>query len=80
METTQEPTFVLDCRGVSCPMPVIQTADAIQQVQPGQTLLLLSTDPGVEPDMRAWTSRTGHGLLDVSHDGEAYRVLLRRAG
>jgi tRNA 2-thiouridine synthesizing protein A len=79
MDTTQEATFVLDCRGVSCPMPVIQTAEAIEKVQPGETLLLLSTDPGVEPDMQAWTRRTGHGLLGVSHDGEAYRVLLRRA-
>jgi tRNA 2-thiouridine synthesizing protein A len=76
---TEPPAFVLDCKGMSCPLPVVKTAQAIKDIEPGQVLELLATDPGVEPDMRAWTTRTGHELLDIRKDAEVFHVLIRRA-
>ncbi|MGH8999293.1 MAG: sulfurtransferase TusA family protein [Acidimicrobiia bacterium] len=78
MAMTEAPAQVLDCRGMQCPMPIIQTARAIKQVRPGQVLELLATDPGVAPDMTAWTSRTGNELLGITQDGDVYKVLVRR--
>lgn len=80
MHTSEAPAYILDCRGTSCPLPVVRTAQAIKEVEPGQVLLLLSTDPGTEPDLRAWSARTGHGLVDISRDGDVFQVRLRRAG
>jgi tRNA 2-thiouridine synthesizing protein A len=72
---------VLDCKGLQCPMPVIKTAQAIKGIEAGQVLELLATDPGVEPDMKAWTSRTGNELLGIERDGdEVFHVLIRKAG
>lgn len=68
----------LDCTGLSCPMPVIKTAQAIKALAPGKVLELLATDPGVEPDMKAWTTRTGNDLLGIRQDGDVYHVLIRR--
>jgi len=79
METTLKAAATVDCRGTSCPLPVVQTAQAMKDLLPGQVLLVLATDPGVEPDMRAWSSRTGNELIGVEYDGDAYRVLLRRS-
>lgn len=73
-------TQVLDCKGMQCPLPVIKTAQAIKGIEPGQVLELLATDPGVEPDMHAWTSRTGNELLGIERDGDVFHVLIRRAG
>ena len=73
------PAAVLDCVGSSCPLPVVQTSQAIKEIQPGQVLLLLSDDPGVEPDMRAWSTRTGHALLGIEREGSVFQVRLRRA-
>lgn len=70
---------VLDCTGMSCPLPVVKTSQAIKQIQPGQVLELLATDPGVEPDMQAWTGRTGNELLSIAKQGEVFHVLIRRA-
>ena len=56
---------VVDCTGLACPLPVVKTAQAIKNLAPGQVLELLATDPGVEPDMRAWSSRTGNDLLGI---------------
>jgi tRNA 2-thiouridine synthesizing protein A len=71
---------VLDCKGMQCPMPVIKTAQAIKGIEAGQVLELLATDPGVEPDMKAWTSRTGNELLGIDRDGDVFHVLIRKAG
>ena len=70
---------VLDCTGMACPLPVVKTSQAIKKIEAGQVLELLATDPGVEPDMRAWTGRTGNELLGIAKQGEVFHVLIRRA-
>ncbi len=69
----------LDCQGMQCPLPVIKTAQAMKTIAVGEVLELLATDPGVEPDMKAWSSRTGNELVGISNDGGVFHVLLRRA-
>jgi tRNA 2-thiouridine synthesizing protein A len=78
MPMAESVTEVLDCKGMQCPLPVIKTAQAIKGIEPGQVLELLATDPGVEPDMKAWTSRTGNELLGIERDGDVFHVLIRR--
>ncbi len=74
-----QPTSTLDCTGLQCPLPVIKTAQAMKELDVGAVLELLATDPGVEPDMKAWTSRTGNELVDVRQEGNVFHVLLRRS-
>jgi tRNA 2-thiouridine synthesizing protein A len=80
MDDVEVPAQVLDCTGLNCPLPVIKTAQAMKTLEPGQLLELIATDPGVEPDMKAWASRTGNELVSIRSDGGTYHVLLRRAG
>lgn len=70
---------VLDSRDVSCPLPIIQTAQAIKQLASGQTLLVKATDPGFEPDIKAWSSRTGNELVSSERQGNEFHALLRKA-
>ena len=63
---------------MACPIPVVKTSQAIKKMEPGQILELLATDPGVEPDMRAWSRRTGNELLSIGQQGEVFHVLIRR--
>jgi tRNA 2-thiouridine synthesizing protein A len=77
---TEAPAHVLDCKGLQCPLPVIKTAQAIKTIEPGEVLELLATDPGVEPDMKAWTSRTGNELLGIERQADAFHVRIRRVG
>ncbi len=83
-ETVGDPSLpsadrVLDCSGLSCPLPVVKTAQAIKQIEVGQVLELIATDPGVEPDMKAWSTRTGNELLGIGKQDGAFHVLIRRA-
>lgn len=54
----------LDCRGMSCPLPVLKTKKAMDGLASGKVLKLIATDPGSVNDMGAWTRRTGNILLD----------------
>lgn len=73
-------TEVLDCIGMNCPLPVVKTAQAIKKLPAGEMLELLATDPGVEPDMNAWSRRTGNELVSITKDGDVFHVLIRKAG
>jgi len=68
----------LDCLGLFCPMPVLKVRDAIKNMAPGQTLQMLSDDPASEADMKSWTARTGHELVEVDRDGAVFRFVIRK--
>ena len=69
----------LDCLGLFCPMPILKTRDAIRTMAAGQTLEMLSDDPASEADMKSWTARTGHELMEIERDGAVFRFVLRKA-
>lgn len=70
---------VLDVKGSACPIPVVKTAKAMKAMSSGEMLEVLATDPGVEPDMHAWSKRTGNKLVSIDREGDVFRVLLQKA-
>jgi len=71
---------VLDCSGLSCPMPILKTKKTIDAMQPGQVLKLIATDPGSVSDMDAWTRKTGNLLLTSEKDGVKFVFYVQKAG
>ena len=68
----------LDCSGMLCPMPVIKTKKAIDGMEIGEILEMISTDPGAPPDMEAWARQTKHDLLESHDEGGKYRFMIRK--
>jgi tRNA 2-thiouridine synthesizing protein A len=68
----------LDCLGLFCPMPVLKVREAIKTMAAGQTLQMLSDDPASEADMKSWTARTGHELVEIDRDGTVFRFVIRK--
>ncbi len=69
---------ILDCFGLLCPMPIIQTAKKIKELEKGQVLAVLSTDEGIKEDMPAWCRQTGQEYLGMEEDGEIYKVYVKK--
>lgn len=69
---------VLDCTGLLCPIPVIKTSKAIKEIEMGQVLEMVATDPGAPPDMVAWAKQTGHELIDQTASDGTFRFWFRR--
>lgn len=61
---------VLDAKGLACPMPIVRTKGAINEIDTGQILEVHATDKGSKSDIAAWAKATGHELLkDTEEDG-----------
>jgi len=68
----------VDARGLSCPMPIVRTAQAIKPLDPGSIVEVLSTDPGSQKDFVAWCRSTGNELVEQTSDGPIFRYVIRR--
>jgi tRNA 2-thiouridine synthesizing protein A len=69
----------LDCVGLYCPMPIVQTAERIRSLNVGDILEVLGDDQGIEKDMAAWCQTTGNEFLGSEQQDGEYRVYVRRA-
>ena len=70
----------LDVRGLACPMPIVRTKKAIDQIAVGDELVVTATDPGSVPDFKAWTQRTGHTLVSAEEANGEYRFRIQKQG
>jgi tRNA 2-thiouridine synthesizing protein A len=68
----------VDARGLSCPMPIVKTAQAIKTIPSGDLIEVLATDPGSVKDFAAWSRTTGNELVEHSVVDGVYRFVLRR--
>ena len=71
-------TATLDLKGLSCPMPIAKTAQAIRSIEVGQLIESLATDPGAVPDFRAWCTSTGNELVEQTEADGVYRFVIRK--
>jgi len=71
------PDVTLDCRGLSCPMPILKTKKAIGKMKSGQILEILGTDPGTKNDLPAFAKKSGHEYLGEKEDQGFTRFYLR---
>lgn len=68
----------LDCFGLLCPMPIIQTAKKIKVMKVGEVLEVVSTDKGIKEDMPAWCRQTGQQYLGLEEEGEIFKVYVKK--
>ncbi len=68
--------YELDARRMLCPMPVIRTQEKVEQLQPGDTLTVICTDPGAIHDIPAWCRVNGHEILAIRQQEEIFISIL----
>ena len=78
MQQTIQADREVDARGLNCPLPILRTKKALNDMVSGQVLRILATDPASVRDFQAFARQTGHELLThVEHDG-VFTFLLKR--
>lgn len=70
---------VLACEGLACPMPIVKTKKAIEEMKAGEVLEVRATDQGSVADLQSWARRTGHQYIGLKEEGKVYRHFLRKA-
>jgi tRNA 2-thiouridine synthesizing protein A len=79
MASSLAPPRIVDARGTACPVPILELARALRTLSAGEAVVLLATDPTVEPDVRAFCAATGHILLSLENANGEYRAHLRKS-
>lgn len=70
---------VLDAKGLSCPMPIVKTKKALDDIGAGQVIEVQASDKGSTADIQAWAKNTGHQYLGTIEEGSTLRHYVRKA-
>ncbi|KAB2439824.1 sulfurtransferase TusA family protein [Bacillus luti] len=70
---------VLDCKGLSCPMPIVRTKKIMDTLEPGQVIEVEATDKGSKADIESWANNVGHQYLGTRIEGDVLKHYLRKA-
>lgn len=68
----------LDASGLACPLPIVKTKKALNDMTSGQVLKIVSTDRGSIADMAAFAEQTGNPLLSSSEEGGKYVFMMKK--
>ena len=74
-----ETTTILDARGLKCPLPILKTKKALNSLESGDTLQLISSDPGSVKDIDAFCKQTGNELLQNSAESGEFTFIIRKS-
>lgn len=73
-----EATATLDARGLNCPLPILKTKKALNALQSGDTLRLISSDPGSVKDIDSFCKQTGNELLENMSESGEFKFIIRK--
>lgn len=68
----------LDTRGLNCPLPILKAKKALAEMESGQLLRVVATDPGSMRDFQAFARQTGNELVEQSQTGDDIVHVLKR--
>ena len=68
----------VDARHLNCPLPILRTKKALSQLQSGQVLKVMATDPGSKRDFEAFARQTGNALVNSIQSGDVWTFWLKR--
>jgi TusA-related sulfurtransferase len=69
---------IMDLKGLPCPQPVIKVSKGIKEIQVGQILEAITTDPGALSDFPAWARTSGNEILKTDQEGGLIKFTIKR--
>jgi TusA-related sulfurtransferase len=79
MSSNIDVTETLDVTGQNCPMPVIKTKGAVDELSPGDVLEVVATDSGSMSDIKGWAESTdGVKLVEQVEGDGTYTHYVRK--
>lgn len=69
----------LDAKGLACPMPIVKTKKAMNELEAGLVLEVQATDKGSKADLKAWAESSGHQYLGTFEEGDVLKHYLRKS-
>ncbi len=71
-------TKILDAKGLACPMPIVKTKKAMNELESGDILEVHATDKGAKSDLTAWAKSGGHELLKDTEENDGLKFWIKK--
>lgn len=71
-------TISVDACGLQCPGPIMKLKQAIDKMQPGETIEVKATDPGFPSDAKAWCKSTGNAFLSETCQNGCHTIIIKK--
>ena len=78
MSDDMQITKTMDLKGMPCPMPVVKVSKGIKEVEVGQVVEAITTDPGSLADFPAWARTSGNEIIKTEQDGKTIKFYIKR--
>lgn len=69
---------VMDLKGMPCPMPIVKISKGIKDVEVGQVVEAITTDPGALADFPAWAKTSGNEILKTDQQEGLIKFYIKR--
>ncbi|MBR2568119.1 MAG: sulfurtransferase TusA family protein [Paenibacillus sp.] len=69
---------LVDATGLACPLPIVRTKKAMNELQSGQVLEVHAMDKGSKNDLSAWAKSTGHELVSDAEENGVYKFWIKK--
>jgi tRNA 2-thiouridine synthesizing protein A len=69
---------LLDAKGLACPMPIVKTKKAMDNLEAGEVLEIHATDKGAKADLEAWSKAGGHDLLETTEENGVLKFWIKK--
>jgi TusA-related sulfurtransferase len=70
--------ILVDCRGETCPVPLVETRKAIRQAQPGDIIIVVGTHPASREEIPMAVRALGLELLGIEGTETDWTIRIRR--
>ena len=71
---------LIDTKGHDCPIPVLMARRAIRDLDVGDELTILATDPASVIDFKHFCDTSGNQLVDWSEEDGVFNYVIRKTG
>jgi TusA-related sulfurtransferase len=68
----------VDCRGETCPVPLVETRKALRKAKEGDIVEVIGTHPASKKEIPMAVKSLGLELIDVQEEGELWRIKIRK--
>lgn len=69
---------VLDLRGAVCPIPVVKTKKALEEMGAGEVLEVVLDYPPSKENVVRFVQSQGHEVLSVEEEGGSFRLKIKK--
>jgi len=68
----------VDCRGETCPVPLVETRKALRKAKKGDIVEVIGTHPASKKEIPMAVKALGLELIDVQDEGELWKIRIRK--